>query len=145
MRKALDLKDDEVDEKEKKNKKAQEPQTQEIVVEEEEEDSDVEMLACFKSPYIQYERKESGQLALWIEVDNKQSSTRVKWYKDSAEVEDSASAEYHIGDSQVALFLPDFSISAGEYVVELLEGSNSLQSMLLELTGPKFDELFEQK
>merc|ERR1712173_20448 len=144
MRKALDLKDDEAYEKDKKNKKSQEPQTQEIVVEEEEEDSDVEMLACFKSPYVQYKREESGQLQLYIEVDNKQDNTRVKWYKDSAELEDTASSEYHIGESNVAIYFPDFSICSGEYVVELCEGSNSLQSMLLDLTGATFDGLFEK-
>merc|ERR1712226_1086852 len=142
MRKALDLIDDENDIKKKKEEKnkPQEPQTQEIVAEDEE---DIEMLSCFKSPKIQYERQESGQLLLWIEISNKQPNTKVRWYKDSAYVYDSPQSEYHIGDEQVAIFFSDFSTCSGEYSIELYEGRNSIQSMLLDLTGPTFDELFE--
>lgn len=147
MRKALDLVEDEAELKRKKEQKLQEPQTQEIVVEEEDEEDeeDAEMLSCFKSPKIQYERQESGQLLLWIEISNKQENTRVKWYKNGEFVNDEPCSEYHVGEEQVALFYPDFSVCSGEYTVELCEGSNSISSMLLDLTGPTFDSLFDRE
>jgi len=147
MRKALDLKDDEELLAEEKATAEKNEQTQEITVEEEDDEDEnaevAEMLCCFKSPKISHERQEGGQLLLWIEIENQQEATNAKWFKNGEELESSATAEYQIDNGVVGLVLADYTVSAGEYLVELSEGSNSIQSLVLELTGATFDALFE--
>merc|ERR1712174_106773 len=98
MRKANDLKEDEIYLMNEKAK-SHEPQTQEIEDEEEEYEAPV-MQATFKTPQIQFEKQEDGSALLWIEAENQQDNTEMTWYRNNELVENTEFSLYQNDKSE---------------------------------------------